>query len=821
MSTLFFRDQLSLNNTLLADTGITVSGGGTIVIGARDCRLNDLPSDINYVILADTLGTDNLDANGNPAPISIELVGSSISIYANTIAAPLSVIARGATGITGRPGTKGKNGTVTPRLPTGTGSIGPGGNGGPGGPGGAGGNGGNITIRYATAASVPIASAPPGMGGKGGPGGAGGVGNPPGKAGAQGPAGPPGKPGTVNITQVSAGEVFTGLEADWLSGWSAYRTDVGEYLFRLFDFASQLQAQTEFSAALELNPANTQASTLLTRLVQQETPSGIARDLDMAPDYKDISVGLLGETQLVLSEYLELQGTETQDLIAQATLDQFNLVLKQLKDRLTEAQSDVTVANAGVQVANANFASYGTQITNLQEQITSLKTQPLSLDTILTTVGSVAGAIAGIITGGGAIVAIPSAIAALSNPLAGIEKYITLVTTGSAPKGIGGDLTDLLNGTSGLLTNFDKIYDELNGSSNDAAITQLAQQITTLTLQEMVASLRIQQANDTLAAAQQRVTDYTAEVNTATNLVNEWSQDVTFLDNAVNEMINVARDLSGMVADDIFIARRALEIYQLEDASSVHFDYGWLHPDEDNDLMSNPLKRAQACLQSVQSLPQDVITWNDIFVSLNESLTTGFDIVHPDIEVTIDEPEALASLESGGGIRFSIGIGPDPASAINENGIYELKVNNLSLELTGASESSAAQLWIQHTGHWILQQPPAGSPPVSQDVEFTLFPHVEIFNLKAASGSLTAQIPEQPQSSADPGPPFSFWGRGVLADWYLYTDSSISSLDLSGLSAVKLTIGCIGLVAQGAATPAPIRVRPTPVPTGVLVTTAK
>jgi hypothetical protein len=92
-----------------------------------------------------------------------------------------------------------------------------------------------------------------------------------------------------------------------------------------------------------------------------------------------------------------------------------------------------------------------------------------------------------------------------------------------------------------------------------------------------------------------------------------------------------------------------------------------------------------------------------------------------------------------------------------------------------------------------------------------LFPHVETFNLQAATGSLTGQIPEQPPSGVNPGPPFSFWGRGALADWYLYTDSTISSLDLSSLTAVKLTISCIGLVPQGAPTPSPMLLKPAPV----------
>ena len=99
----------------------------------------------------------------------------------------------------------------------------------------------------------------------------------------------------------------------------------------------------------------------------------------------------------------------------------------------------------------------------------------------------------------------------------------------SDAKSVGDDLSDLLKGGTDGVANFTKVYDELSQSANGSVITQLAQQIATLTLQQMVANLRRQQANDTLVAAQARVTDYAAEVQTASNLLNQWSADQTFL----------------------------------------------------------------------------------------------------------------------------------------------------------------------------------------------------------------------------------------------------------------------------------------------------
>ena len=179
------------------------------------------------------------------------------------------------------------------------------------------------------------------------------------------------------------------------------------------------------------------------------------------------------------------------------------------------------------------------------------------------------------------------------------------------------------------------------------------------------------------------MTDYAAEIQVANGMLGGWTATKAFLDAALGVLLNVARQLADLVAEDVFIARRALEIYQLEDASTVRFDYGLLHPDVDHDLATDPLKRVQLSLQSVSALPTDVITWNNIFVRLNAAQTAGFDVVHPVIEVVIDDPTALDQLRRGEGLQFSVGIGPTPATATIPASILELKVGSLDLELIG------------------------------------------------------------------------------------------------------------------------------------------
>jgi hypothetical protein len=409
-----------------------------------------------------------------------------------------------------------------------------------------------------------------------------------------------------------------------------------------------------------------------------------------------------------------------------------NSSLEQLQDRLTESKDDLAAPNTGLEVANANVQMFQSQLNALLNQVHGLENQSFSVGSLLTTVGDVASAIGSVIStgsvlatavakepavstqsasisksdanasdqGGGAIVSIPLALAA-SDPAAGTLQVNSVnININSSNNNnnnqtsLGKDLSGLMTGTSGIITNFTKVYNDITGSSNDAAINQVLAQLTSLELQDGTAGLRAQQAQDAVLAAQQRVTDYTNEVSTTSSMVAAWSQDANFLNQAVTQMIAVVQALADKVADDIFIARRALEIYQLEDASSARFDYGWLHPDQDASLKADVTIQgtvlwAQQYVQKIGKMSLDVITWNDIYNALNITETAGFDVVHPDVEVTIDDPAALASLRSGAGILFSVGIGPDPTSAVNADGVYELKVNSLSLELTGASLRAA------------------------------------------------------------------------------------------------------------------------------------
>jgi hypothetical protein len=123
--------------------------------------------------------------------------------------------------------------------------------------------------------------------------------------------------------------------------------------------------------------------------------------------------------------------------------------------------------------------------------------------------------------------------------------------------------------------------------------------------------------------------------------------------------------------------------------------------------------------------------------------------------------------------------------------MFELEVGALGLTMVGASSTQSANIWITHSGDWRIKRRTDGSIATMD-----LLPRSEVFGCSAATGTLTASIPAQPQSSAETGPPFSFWGRGVATTFRLRL-AQPSPVNLSNLSAIHITIDCIGYAPQG------------------------
>lgn len=821
-----FQDELTIDAALASHLGAT-QGGDTLVLGGRLVTLAGLSSGFNYVIAADRLTV--------PAGATFDLVGVNgpgIGIFARELrGAPLMITSAGGDGAPGEPGEPGESGiehpddaeeplpvddgTGRPR-PRGGGGGGrpvrlPGGDGGPGGDGDNGGAGGDITIRYHEADHTPTGSSEGGKGGAAGAPGRGGPGNPPGKRGGRGRPGTDGRPGTVDIAEVPEDEIWTALGAEPLREWAAYRAEVAGYLFRRFDAASQLAALDEVEAALMLNPADADALTIRDRITNRQTPSGLSRDLDIAPDYRSLSANLTAEIAVVQNAFQAYASAVTLESVAESMKTSLGLMEGQLEHRRTEAQADVSLAQQDVRIAEAEVANIDLRIKDLDDQIETIRNERFSIAGVLSDVGSIVGVVAGMATGIGAIVSVAGGLATLQRVADGVDLVQLLKWLKEKPdpnsarsedieeiKGLGGGFKDLIEGTNSFIS-FGKVMGDLENAMSlpgQDAIGKLVKQQILLTREKMVGQLRQRQAIGRVLATQLRVSNLTDELASVRGALANWTADAAALAFAADLLIRAGRELVDLVMEDVFLAQRAREIYQLDRLPGLRFDYGFLHPDVDGVL--RPAQRAAATLVSLSGMAIQVLAWDKIYQQLNTA-QIGFDVIHPQLSVTIDDPALRQQLAQGNALEFAIELAAVPAK------MFELKVNALTLELTGATTAQSANVWVTHAGSWRMNRRSGDGV-----TDLVLLPRSELFAFSPGAGTLRAKIPANP-SPAEPGPPFSFWGRGVASTFALQL-AQPSALDLGQLSRVQVIIDCVGYAPQGGgvgnvAAPVPTDVR--------------
>jgi hypothetical protein len=806
-TTRVFRDTLSIDQNLFNTLNPNLHPGDTLVLGGRQVSLVALLPAYNYVIAADQLtvapqAVTSITGTGeNPSP--------AVTVLAGAISGLLSITCAGApgkTGAAGKPGADrgtGGGGTIDggnqfPQRPIKPGGL-PGGNGGQGGIGGTGHTGGNVTIHFVSATPTPQANALGGVGGKGGPGGRGGGGDPPGEDGEEGETGRPGRPGKTEIAQVGASDIWKALDGASVEAWAAYRAEVAGYLFRKFDPDSQIAAFEEAGAALFLNPGDPDAAAVRSRIANRQIPSGLSRDLDIAPDFQALAANLTSEIDVVHGAFQIYANVVSLDAIADSIRDNLSAMALQLSDRKAEAQADVGLAMQDVRIAQAEQSNIQAQIDDLQDQINAVRDKSFSLAGTLSDVGSIAGVIAGMATGVGAIMSIKAGLATLQRVADGRDLKQLLDELGKQAKDptrkvseedtetikkLGGGAADLIKGTNSMIS-FTNVISDLDNAmelSEQNETGKLLKQQAEFVRQKMVASLRVAQAQSRVSAVQSRVGNLATEIQDVQQRIDHWSTDHLLLAAATDLLIGSARRVVDMVMEDVFLAQRAREIYQLETVPNLRFDFGYLPPDQDHSL--EPAIRATASLVSLSSFAIEVLAWNNIFQRLNTA-EIGFDVIHPQLSVAITDPARLDAFASGAALDFSISLADLP------RGMFELKVGALGLELVGGSSEQSTNIWITHSGDWDIIRRTDGSV-----ASLHLLPRSELFACSPATGNLTASIPAHSQSSSNGGPPFSFWGRGVATTFRLQmAQPSVS--DLSRLSAIHLTLDCIGYAPQG------------------------
>jgi hypothetical protein len=788
----FVRDTFNIDQSVIS--ALNAQAGDILVLAGRQVTLFTLVPEFDFVIAADQLivapqaRTALTGVAGNPSP--------SVTVLARNIAGALAVTAAGMVGINGANGADGESG-IEPRDGGGRPLFLPGGSGGDGADGGKGGNGGSLTIRYFSAAQTPTGSAPGGAGGAGGKGGRGGAGRPAGKKGKGGRRGSQGKSGPVDIAQIGTDEVWKLLDAASAQEWAAYRAEVAGFFFRKFDPASQLTAFEEARNALIINPADSDAIAIRDRIANRQIPSGLARDLDIAPDFRGLSANLAAEIAVVQNSFQAFMSVASLETFAESIRDNLNLMATQLANRRIEAKADIAIAQQDVRIARAEISNIQVQIDDIDKQIETIRENRFSIGGILSDVGSIAGVVVGMGTGVGAIISVAGGLATLQRVTEGLDlvEFLKFLKERPDPnsnrsedfqevKKLGGGFKDLIEGTNSFIS-FGKVLADLENAMSlpgQDAIGKLLKQQILLVRQKMVAGLRATQARSRVAATELRASNLANEILQVEERLSHLSADAATLAVATSLLIRSARDIVDMVMDDVFLAQRAREIYQLDRIAGLRFDFGYLHPDVDRSLTL--AARASASITSLSGMAIHILAWDQIFQQLNTA-QIGFDVIHPQLSIAITEATKLQEFANGATLDFSINLADTPDK------MFELKVNAMSLEMVGATSAQSANIWVTHSGQWSMKRRTDGSI-----TDLLLLPRSELFACSPGVGRLKAKIPANPQSLAELGPPFSFWGRGVATRFHLQV-ARPSVIDLSQLTAIHLTIDCIRICDAG------------------------
>ena len=834
-----FRDKLKINSALERRIMDGWRGspkavrGDTVVLGARhltlDVRGDFLPG-INLILLADTL----VAAAGS----EISKIGTEVkvSVFARNIGdgkekQHLKIA------VNGKDGNQGVNGDagimdypfILPRIHNEKDSVN-------GGAGTSGETGGTINLRYLNTRKAkielralggkggkgghgtsesnpapPITGAwrfPPALAGKGGIGGRGGVinvcfagarpftdasGGDGGDHGDFGLSDTPiieellgedGDDGVVNITNCEGIEAIWGaipsIASDNLKKqWAKYRCEVGEYRFKCFDPTSLILAIEEFQAALKLDPGNERAQIQLSRILDGQTPSGLSRDLDIAPDYQSLG-DLAAPIGNVIDAFLAAQVDNiTADICAVARVQ-----LEAARDR---AVVDLQHAQHEVSITEEIVANTTKKITDINQKLEDLKNQPFDIFDVIRTVGAVASSIASIVSGVGAIISIPSSLVAVDKTLSDAVSLKEVLLKSSLSK----DLSKLGKGFEGIgkvstgILNIKKVIADIEAAStgNQAEAGKLLSKLAEAKWEQMIAQLRSRQAIDFAQGLQRHTAKLNSEIDAVASLID------TDLRTGTIRLLELARSMASQVSEGLFIAHRAMEIYLLN-RPVIRFDYGFIHPDKEHnylDLDDTLHSLARDSYASAAQLQQVYFSWRQVYEWLTVA-QGSYDVVRPMLSLNIGVDDATrASIQSGEALGFTLDLQDIPPE------IYELKIDGLEIEFVGAAASGTVMFWVLHSGHWWMERRRTEDAAEAEIVEFRLFPRREICNCSMNGSGMKGKIPITTPPVSVPGPPFSFWGRGASAEWSFYLQPEGSApLDVANLSEVRISLLGLG-----------------------------
>lgn len=754
--------------------------------------------------------------------------GGSVRIYAETVHYAVAKANGGAGGNGGTGGTGGVGGAGFQSHKVGVDSRegGAGGRGGPGGPGAPGGSGGFAAITFVSqvAGAQIMAESNGGQGGRPGRGGPGGKGGCflalEGLTGDHGTVtGPSGEPGKAAVqADRSRSEFWAGVKASLgtlSDDWGLYRFAMGDYFFRRYipedpDRKHLLAtAKHEFERSITLfERIRPLAGHRINDILNNHNPLGYPRDLDVIPNFHLYEQDFVGWVDLVFGElngavemllHADVAGLVTSQLALES--DKFDAAKTVAEAERKSAQQGLAIADKSQKVAEARADELKRRLDAALEEPSR---QGISIGGIVHTfvaVGTAFAAVAGAVyTGGASLIALAPDFAALLGqvesdaPSAAWQLFgegtLNLDKVKERYKTISMDAKSVVDASETVINIADAVKQVLAAPQRHPD-AELIRESAVAVHELLLANMRLKQANLIVDTADAKIKLAMDLKDKADALIKQASTHARAIRDLALTRIRTVELRRDSLLRSAFLMERSLRIYTLQEdgIKSVHYDSGYVHPDNEADYAEGPAEFRNRTVPP-RFATKDLIkeyqnSWRPFFqvMELKERylnhFTLGASDIHGDIRrLTFTDPALLQRFISTHHLDFNVTI---PGDLPPEH--LETKIEWVAVVFVGArSPSHLVSTQVTH-GPLYTQQ------TITELDEQILAPHSGTF---PATISLDDDLPIIPQ--VDPlAPPVNrgFWGHGVGGRWSLDVAGSeitLSQVDLSGVSEIHVWI---------------------------------
>ena len=325
-----------------------------------------------------------------------------------------------------------------------------------------------------------------------------------------------------------------------------------------------------------------------------------------------------------------------------------------------------------------------------------------------------------------------------------------------------------------MVLSYSKLLADVNESDADAELKEMLRNSVELTHGKLVSALRAEQANLALAAADLRLAQARIDRELAQAQLDGLVADTAYLEQVALTLVTSAQGYMDILMRYAFLAARAVEIYTFDDLSAeVFYDYGYVHPDLEQDHRDGFLPLAQLIGAYVTSWSRfvGIITYRTRY----DAYLAASDRVTDKVFISVTDPGALALFRDTQALDVFIDLADLPPTR------FEARASYVLLSLAGATAQVPAISTLVEHGGMARSRRQDGTEDL-----LVLRPRRTVVQTArtplAFSGARIGDAPED----------LSFWGRGVAASWRVQIEPDEMArrlVDLSALSAIELEIG--------------------------------